>query len=155
MVETDDRTLLADAADMAVSALRYLESFKWFPDASAITWGTGVPGCFAVFQIRLTRPVEEDTELWVVVGDVPSAYLVVNEGEGAIDALRNYCDLMDDWCNAASEGRNLDEVFPVDAEPSPENVTLLRSRLEFIRNCEPDLVRTPSGKRASQTANRS
>ena len=140
LLDADDKTQLLDAADMAVSALHYLESFKWFPGASAITWGTGVPGCFAVFHVRLVRAVKQDTELWVVVGDVPSSYLVINDGDDAIDALRIYCDLMEDWCEAVSEGRNLDEVFPVNAEPSPDNVALLRGRMAFIRSAETDLV---------------
>jgi hypothetical protein len=36
----------------------------------------------------------------------------------AVEALDVYVGLMSDWADAATAGTSLDEVFPVDAEPT-------------------------------------
>ena len=76
-----------------------------------------------------------DDKLWIVVGDLPSAYLVVEPDDSPGDALERYCGLMEDWIAAVRDGADLNNVYPVTAEPTPptrENADLLERRVAFL-----------------------
>lgn len=64
--------------EMATSARRYITSFNWCPPISACCLAFGVGGIAAIFFFEFTsRILNSDDRLWVVIGDLPSAYLVV------------------------------------------------------------------------------
>ena len=71
--------------------------------------------------------------VWVVVGDVPSAYLVHEPGDSWQDALREYVAEMNSWVTAVRTGTSLDDVIPVNAPPTMEYANMLASRLDFIQ----------------------
>lgn len=87
-----------------------------------------------LFEIEPERGA--DPWIWVVGGDVPSAYMEFDDEitPTAVGALDVYVGLISDWADAVTAGASLDEVFPVDAEPTMANVELPRGRLSFIRN---------------------
>ncbi|MEQ8767162.1 MAG: hypothetical protein RL885_24845 [Planctomycetota bacterium] len=116
-------------------AAAYLRSFHWCPELRQAYLGEGVPGIFASFLFELKAPIPgtEDDCLWVVVGDLPSAYFVVDDAPTPRAALEVYCELMDDWIGAVREGTSLEEVYPVAAEPTEEHAAMLASRLTFLR----------------------
>jgi hypothetical protein len=119
---------------MLHSAEEYLISFKWCPAITERYLGYGVGGIIAVCLFRLDRSIKgTDDWLWVVVGDLPSAYLVVDEAPDATAAMGVYCHLMEDWANAVLSGRALNDVFPVNAEATVDNARMLLSRTRFIR----------------------
>lgn len=130
--DAEDTALLRQMAD---EATRYLKSHKWCPDISHAYLGFGIGGVVAVFLFEFsmaTRGV--DSQLWVVVGDLPSAYLVTDKACNARLALELYCDLMDAWANAVTQNTSLESVYPVRAEATDENAVQLRSRVRFLRD---------------------
>ncbi|MBX7244151.1 MAG: hypothetical protein K1X53_01555 [Candidatus Sumerlaeaceae bacterium] len=119
---------------MAVEARDYLCSFHWCKGVRSIHMGLGIGGVVGVFLAELTEPAgTTDKYLWVVVGDMPSAYLVTEQAATPVDALRIYCDLMDDWANAVKKGTGIESVFPVAADPTVENAENLLKRVSFLR----------------------
>jgi len=70
--------------------------------------------------------------LWVVVGDLPNAYLVVEPNASPAVVMEQYCSLMEDWIAAVRDGTRLREVFPVAAEPTTENALQLERRIAFL-----------------------
>jgi hypothetical protein len=93
----------------------------------------GVGGLIALFLVEFPRKINgTDDRLWVVVGDLPSAYLVVEPDDSAADALERYCGLMEEWIVAVRDGGDLSKVYPVTAEPTPENAELLERRVAFL-----------------------
>jgi hypothetical protein len=105
---------------------------------------SGVGGLAAVFLFEFkTRIKGTDDKLWVIVGDLPSAYMVVEPNERPQDALEKYCELMEDWIQAVRDSAKLDDVFPVAAEPSLENAELLEKRIAFLlAEIIPGMIRT-------------
>jgi hypothetical protein len=100
-----------------------------------LSLGYGIGGVIALFRVEFTRAIDDiDEELWVVVGDLPSAYFVHEGNEDPAVALECYCGLMEDWAMAAKSGESVDECFPVDAEATLENAEALLSRITFIRS---------------------
>jgi hypothetical protein len=72
--------------------------------------------------------------LWVVVGDLPPAYLVTLDGsKSPSEALETYVELMDDWVQAVKHGKSINSLIKVNAEPTMDYAEQLSGRLEFIK----------------------
>ena len=128
----DDDTDTALLLQMAASARDFITSFDWCPSINAIHLASGVGGLAAVFLFEFSRKIRQtDDRLWVVVGDLPTAYLVVEPEDSPAQALERYCDLMEQWIASVRDGQ-LSEVFPVSAEPTLENADALEKRIAFL-----------------------
>ena len=96
--------------------------------------GYGIGGVVALFHAELAHAIDgTDDELWVAVGDLPSAYFVYEGNEDPGDALEQYCRLMEEWAVAVRRGSSVDQCFPVDGPATEENAEALLSRIAFIR----------------------
>jgi len=95
----------------------------------------GISGKIGVFLVRIEPAlIGVDEEHWVVVGDLPPAYLVCDNAPDWRGALRCYIYEMRKWVEAVQSGGSLKGVIPVKAEPTREHADMLASRLEFIQN---------------------
>lgn len=130
----EDRTDSRLLKQMSKEAERYLLSFDWCRQIKARWFGWGVGGVCAVFLFEIL-PVTKgvDRWLWVVVGDLPPAYLVVDGIPTPLKALETYIELMQEWVDAAHEGKSTDDCIPVNVPATVENGDLLSRRLAFIR----------------------
>jgi hypothetical protein len=114
-------------------ARAYATGFKWCHGISESYFGFGVGGVVAVFLFRIEPTSGTDEWLWVVVGDLPSAYLVTDQSRNGKEALRVYCNLMEEWITATRGKGCMEDAFPVATDPSPENIAMLESRVEFLK----------------------
>ena len=130
--DADDTRLLRE---MAEEARRYITSHSWCPPQKDLFLACGVGGVIALFLVDFTEKIggSPDDSLWLVVGDLPSAYFVTENATTPRAALETYCNLMDDWITAVLDDGDLDEVYPVEADPSEQNARELESRLKFLR----------------------
>ncbi len=119
---------------MAKTAQDYIGSFSWCPPISGMYLTYGVGGVVAVFQVEFARKIQgTDDKLWIVVGDLPSAYLVVEPGDDPGLALERYCELMDQWIAAVRSSSDFRDVFPVTTEPTLKNAESLNRRIDVLR----------------------
>ena len=130
--EDDEETLLL--LKMADEAIGYISKFSWCPPIEGTYLAYGVGGVVGLFLMEFRHKIQgTDERLWVVVGDIPSAYLVVEVNDSPNEALERYCTMMDDWVRAVKTSHSLKEVYPVDAAPTLENAEILEERIEFLR----------------------
>lgn len=133
--DTEETELFKRAAD---EALAYLKSFKWCKNILETYFCFGVGGVVEVFLFRIDRLTSDgktiDEWLWVVVGDLPSAYLVTDEAESPRDALMAYCDEMREWVRIVLSKGDLRDVYPVGAQPTEKNASLLSKRIDFLES---------------------
>ena len=129
--DEEDRALYGE---MVERARAYLEGFRWCRSVRSLFGGTAVPGVVAVFLAEIV-PAEGgvDDRLWVVIGDVPPAYLVLEDLPTSTDALSAYVDHMADWVDAVRSGQSVDDLIPVNVEPTEEWADNLAPRLAFLR----------------------
>jgi len=122
-----------EVAEFAQRASSFLLSHTWCRSIVSVHLAWAVAGVLAVFQVKLvpTRKGVDDT-LWVVVGDVPPAYLVCDEAPTWREALEGYVDEMRRWVSAARKGESLSDVIPVNVDPTLAWANELDSRLSFI-----------------------
>lgn len=118
---------------LAEEAVSFVLRHSWCAEVVSCRVGFAIPGKLGVFLLELT-PVgtEVDRHLWVVVGDVPPAYLVCDDAPDWHQALARYTGEMSRWVAAVREGGSLDDVIPVTASATRENAELLQRRIDFI-----------------------
>ncbi len=120
--------------ELAQEARQFLKSFEWCKRIVRGYLAWAVAPCVGVFFFRLVpaRTVV-DRELWIVVGDLPPAYLVCDDAQTFQEALDCYGTEMMEWVKAGRKRRSLKKVIPVNAPPTPEYANMLESRIKFIR----------------------
>jgi hypothetical protein len=112
-------------------AKQFLLSHKWCLGIGEAYFGDGIGGVIGIFLLELV-PVPENVDqwLWVIVGDIPSVYLVIDECPTPLEALETYISLMREWVGLAYEGKTSPDVFPVVAAATPEHAQMLDGRLK-------------------------
>ncbi len=116
------------------AATEFLRQHDWCAEVVQLYSGLQVPDVFGLFlaQIRPTRK-DVDNWLWVVVGDVPPAYLVLDDLPTPLAALERYLSLFEIWCRAVENGEPIDDLVPANAPATALTAVSLRRRLEMLR----------------------
>jgi hypothetical protein len=136
----------ADVAAMASAATDFLAAQRWCGRVLSAVPVFVVEGVVGAFRCSLVpRQPDADVMVWVVVGDLPSAYLAHEPGDSWQDALRGYIGEMRRWVDAVLDGQAPGaDIIPVNAPATRENAALLASRLDFLQarllDAEPDSV---------------
>ena len=127
----DERPELARSREVAE---RFALSLGWPGMPRPTHVGLYQDGVVAVFLAEANPPPAEGVDfVWLIVGDVPPAYIVIDECPDAAGALDAYIEEMERWVSAVLVGKALDELIPVNAPPTCEWAERLRSRLVFLK----------------------
>jgi hypothetical protein len=94
-----------------------------------------IEGILAVFKFYIV-PISDniDKELWVIVGDIPPAYLVIDNAPDTISALKIYVEEMNLWVEAVLNEKSIENLIPVNVLNTKDNAIKLKKRLDFISN---------------------
>jgi hypothetical protein len=119
-------------------ARAFVQSHAWAPPIKEMLLAFGVGGVIGLYLVRFEQGISSGegkgaTEIWVVVGDLPSIYFETEGSETRAAALRTYCDIAEAWADAVLSGADCSECFPVPVQPTEEHARMLKSRLQTIR----------------------
>jgi hypothetical protein len=114
-------------------AKTYVENFKWCKKIIKGWYDFGIYEKIGVFLFKI-EPISDEVDdfIWIIVGDLPSAYLDCSVLTGK-EALKIYCEIMTEWADNILYGKSVENCFPVNASPTMENANLLKRRIEFIK----------------------
>ena len=127
--------------EMAQEALDFLQWHSWCKIVKQGYFDIGWPGILAVFyfEIEPTSKSADDT-LWIIVGDIPPAYIDTISCPNAALALNDYLNAMQEWIDHIRAQEPVDDLIPVyrrhsflRMQPTMESAKLLETRLDFIR----------------------
>ncbi len=119
---------------MARSAAQFLRGHSWCVDIRRGSLDIGWEGIVAVFLFEIDpAQAEIDSSMWVIVGDLPAAY-ICNDNPNGASALNAYVKGMQRWIDAVRVGGDVSELMPMNTAPTREHADQLQSRLDFIRN---------------------
>jgi hypothetical protein len=120
---------------MSEEAQLFLSSFAWCTSIREFYFGSGVGGIVAAFFAHI-EPSRTDVDeyLWVIVGDLPPAYLVTGECPTAKDAVEGYIEETRKWIAAAKAGLTSPDIISVNVSATPEWAEKLEKRLDFLEN---------------------
>ena len=127
--EEDTGVLRALASD----AETYIQNHAWCKAIREFYYGNSYQGIVAIFLFRIepARP-EVDEWLWVVVGDLPPAYIVIDDCETPSKALEGYVREAMKWVELAKYGRSSKRFMHVNKPATPENAAVLERTLNFL-----------------------
>lgn len=124
-----------EVAELAARARSYLESMPWCKRVVAgwvdSSWGY----ILGVFYFKLVPADSGAPEyVWIIVGDIPPAYLDVDCCRTGKDAVGGYLAEMEEWVNRVLCGKPMDEsVIPVNVPPTRKWARELQGRLDLLR----------------------
>jgi hypothetical protein len=120
---------------MAEEAVRYARSFRWCRELHEQFFVDGYGGIVALFLFRITiRKVEAPEWVWVVVGDMPSAYMEFEVAPTPHAALLRYIEGVEEWLTATPEERASGDLIPIEIPAGDEFLEMLRVRIDTLRS---------------------
>ena len=120
-------------------AIEFLEAHEWCLEVidQYLSFSAVPVLCVFLADVKVAAPAT--SPLWVIVGDIPPAYIDVSETENAAEAMEDYCAAMAEWVRAVRVGDPLDDLIPVRergslriVRASKEVADALQARLDFI-----------------------
>lgn len=131
-----DNELTADIGEirkMRQEAQSFLESHPWCEGIRHVYLGFAYPGIVAVFLFHMIPGHQEvDEWVWVIVGDLPPAYITCDNALNPAAALDGYLGAIQKWVDAAKNERSVDRLIPVNVPPSKKYAELLEKRIKFL-----------------------
>ncbi len=123
----------AEVGSMYQEAREFLEFYDWCSAIKNSFVGMLYPGIVAVFLFEIVPSGPDvDKWIWVVVGDLPSAYLTIDECPNPAAALDGYIGAMMEWVDAAQNDQSVAELIPVNVPATRNNAAALKTRLDFL-----------------------
>jgi hypothetical protein len=128
--EPEDTELLKQ---MLREAEDFIFAFSWCDRIKQSFFGCGIGGICAIFLFEIVPSRKGvDSWLWVIVGDLPPAYLVIDESPTPSAALKTYMVEMRRWIAAAQRHESVADLIPVNVPPTAENGAALEGRLSML-----------------------
>jgi len=129
--------------DARREARAYLQSHNWVSAILSEHLGYRLDGIIYVFLFEFA-PSEPNVPswVWVIIGDIPPAYISCHYAKTPHIALEGYIGAMEEWVDAAREGKPVTELIPVNVPATPAYAQMLSGRLKFLdKNVLPLLPR--------------
>lgn len=122
-----------DLDSARLEARQYLEFFTWVSAIKGEYLGYAAEGIVYIFLFEIeTSRGDVGPWIWVIVGDVPPTYLPADDASTPFEALDGYIGALEDWVEAARQGKSVAKLIPVNVDANPANAEMLASRLEFL-----------------------
>lgn len=123
----------SDLDNALLEAREYIKSYDWARSIEAEYFGYGAEGIIYIFLFEIS-PGRPDVPgwIWVIVGDVPPAYMAGDDVQTPYEVLDGYIGAMEDWVEAARQGKSVAKLIPVNVPATPANAEMLDSRLKFL-----------------------
>ncbi|HRF59063.1 MAG TPA: hypothetical protein PLH94_04005 [Fimbriimonadaceae bacterium] len=134
----------------AERASRFLAAHDWCQDILGVWYARSMQS-LDVLYVQFRSDEAETDHAWVVVGDVPPAYLDADDIKNAIQALHGYADEVQRWCDKVLGTDYEDPVMPLrdpaswellpETEENARRLEVLVGRIvDFIAENAEDLV---------------
>lgn len=129
----EDTALLQE---MLLEAKNYLRSFSWCESILNSYFAGGVGKIFAIFLFNISSARPDVNEwMWIVVGDIPPAYLPWEDCRSGKEVFDAYIAGMKRWVQFARKGQEgpaEDWLPPVIVPATPEWAEALERRLQSL-----------------------
>jgi hypothetical protein len=131
-IQDIDLSLSPELQDTLSEARSFISFFNWGNIKSGFL-GAHFDGILSIFLFEI-EPGRDDVDhwVWVLVGDIPPAYITCEDAKDPYEALDGYIGAMEDWVQAARNGTSIADLIPVNVPATPANATLLDTRLKFL-----------------------
>ena len=138
-------------------AIKYLSGYSWCVNIEDgwIASSFGYILNIFYFQIQPDNLSCKDNYIWVIVGDIPPAYIDIVSAHNAFDALYCYIIIMTEWVENIMNGRSVEECFPVNVPPQKKYAKMLKIRLKMLKEDYLPIISTGCKKCQEKSSNTS
>lgn len=84
------------------------------------------------FKIQPDNKSCNDEFVWVIVGDIPPAYIDVVSAPTVSDALKTYINIIQDWVDNVNDGNSVEDCFPINVPQERKYAEMLAIRLKLL-----------------------
>jgi len=132
-LRADDPDIHEDLGAALAEARDYINFYDWGKVIKKEYLGYGAEGIIYIFLFEIS-PGRPDVPqwIWVIVGDVPSAFIPGDETKTPYQALDEYIGAMEEWVEAARQGKSVAKLIPVNVDANLANAEMLAGRLKFL-----------------------
>lgn len=125
---------VGELVSLSREAESFLRSFEWCVRIVNGWLDRGWGYIVAVFLFSI-EPADDSIPdcVWVIVGDLPPAYIDVQDNPNGACALDAYVTEMQNWVDNVMNNRSVADLIPVNAPPTKEYAEMLQSRIDVIR----------------------
>jgi hypothetical protein len=114
-------------------AREFLRFYDWVSTIESEFLGVGVDGILYAFLFKIVPSgAHVDEWIWVIVGDIPPTYITCEDAKNPSEAIDSYLGAMEEWVDAARNGKSVAHLIPVNIPATPESAEMLDKRLKFI-----------------------
>ncbi|ESY09648.1 hypothetical protein X751_31460 [Mesorhizobium sp. LNJC395A00] len=115
-----------------IEARQYLEFYTWVLSIKEEYFGYGAEGIIYIFLFEIEPRPDVNRWIWVIVGDVPPTYIPADDARTPFEVLDGYIGALEDWVEAARQGKSVAKLIPVNVDANPANAEMLAGRLKFL-----------------------
>ena len=124
-------------------ACEFLLAHSWCRTVRSLSLRKWVEGILALFYVEIEPEPGSgaDEAVWVIVGDLPPAYLDVLSVPTAREALEAYIALLEEWVEAVRSGEPIDELMPIyhrhllaPVPPTLRFAEMIELRVQFLQD---------------------
>lgn len=126
---------IKDIEKLAEMATEYLKAQTWceqiLKQFYCATWND----LFGIFYFEIApSTINVDKNVWIVVGDVPPAYIDIESAQNECEVIESYIYIMRNWVDAVENNGNIANCFPINVPPTREFSEMLKIRLTLIED---------------------
>lgn len=112
----------------------YLASQKWCGEIYEGWLFTNIGYALCIFLYRIDKlQSSEDNLVWIVVGDIPPAYLDTYNVESTKEVIENYIELVEDWIENAESGNSFEDCFPFKSDTRKNLLRCSKREFNFLK----------------------
>ena len=94
-------------------AKQFVAAHRWCAAVKAQSLAFAAIPVLCVFLTDIHPLPPATSPLWVIVGDIPPAYINADEATTVAEAIEDYCAAMKAWISAVREDGDLEKLIPV------------------------------------------
>ena len=117
------------------NAIAFLNGKKWCSKIENGYFCFGIGKVIGIFLFKIIPNGNDvDNIIWVIVGDLPSAYLSPLYCKTVKESLEGYIIEMQKWIDAVKQNATVDDLFPVNVKPTHKYAIMLEKRINFLKD---------------------
>ncbi len=133
ILESSNQSLSVALMDDIEEAVDFILGLKWCVSIVNKYFGYSQEGIISIFFFEIdTSDDHVDRGIWIIVGDLPYAYIVTDSAKSPSEALCAYIDEMQRWVYAVQNDLAFNNIIPVSVDNKIENAENLNRRLKFL-----------------------
>jgi len=115
-------------------AKSFLKNHRWCKEIEKQWFVANWDNLLTIFFFKIVPNSElADDHIWVVVGDLPTAYIDIESASNKAEVIQVYTEIMDDWVRCVKNGESVEDCYSINVPPKLEYAKMLDTKIQLIK----------------------